>query len=146
MSIKYSILSIESTQQFEIINITKDVQSAVQKSGVQSGVVVVSTPHTTAGIKLNHYEPLLLQDMMRTLHKLAPQDISYNHDVFELKQNTSVQTRSNGHAHIKAFLLGATVSLPIQNGQVVLGDRQSVLFIECDGARKRRVDISILGE
>lgn len=146
MPTKYTPLSIETTQQFEIINISKAVQTAVHESKIQSGVVVISTPHTTAGIKLNHYEPLLLQDMMRVLHRLAPQDVSYNHDLFELKQGVSTGERSNGHAHIKAFLLGASVSLPIQNGQVVLGDRQSILFVECDGGRKRRVDISIVGE
>ncbi len=146
MLTKHSILSIDTTQQFEIVNITEHVQEALRASGLTSGIVVVSTPHTTAGIKLNHYEPLLIQDILRTMYKLAPQDTSYNHDLFELRQNITPGERSNGHAHIKAFLLGASESLPILHGRVILGDRQNILFVECDGVRKRTVHITLIGE
>lgn len=146
MSTKHSILSIETTQQFEIVNITEHVQEAVHANGIVSGLLTVSTPHTTAGIKLNHFEPMLLQDILRTMYKLAPQDTSYNHDLFELRQHVAPGERSNGHAHIKAFLLGASESLPIIDGRIVLGDRQNILFVECDGARKRTVHITMLGE
>lgn len=146
MTTKHSILTIETTQQFEIVNITEQVQKAVRANGITSGLVAISTPHTTAGIKLNHFEPLLLQDLLRAMYKLAPQDASYNHDLFEQRQNIVPGERSNGHAHVKAFLLGASESLPILEGRVVLGDRQNILFIECDGSRKRTVHITLLGE
>lgn len=146
MATKHSILTIETTQLFEIVNITAHAQEAVHASGIASGVIVISTPHTTAGIKLNHHEPLLIQDIVRTMNKLAPQDTSYNHDLFEQRQHATPGERSNGHAHIKTFLLGASESLPILDGRIVLGDRQNILFVECDGARKRTVHITMLGE
>lgn len=145
MKIVNTSLSVQTSQQFEIINITEQVVRTVTESGVKEGVITISVPHTTASIKLNHFEPLLLQDILRTVFRLVPQDISYNHDIFELRQNVTPNERSNGHAHVKAFLLGNSETVPIAAGAVVLGDRQSILFVECDGSRKRRVNISIIG-
>lgn len=146
MSVTHLQVSIESKSQFEVVNITEHVQKAVHESGVDSGIVSVSTPHTTAGIKLNHFEPMLMQDMLRTIYRLVPQDISYNHDIFELRQEVAPGERTNGHAHLKALLLGNSETLPLASGRVVLGDKQSVLFIECDGGRKRTVNITVVGE
>lgn len=145
MKIVNASLSIQTNQQFEIVNITEQVVRTVTESHIREGVVTISVPHTTAGIKLNHFEPLLMQDILRTVFRLVPQDVSYNHDIFELRQNVTPNERSNGHAHVKAFLLGNSEAVPITSGSVVLGDRQSVLFVECDGGRKRRVNISIIG-
>lgn len=145
MKVLNTSLSIQTNQQFEIINITEQVTRAVVESGIKEGVVTVSVPHTTASIKLNHFEPLLMQDILRTIFRLVPQDINYNHDIFELRQNVTPTERSNGHAHVKAFLLGGSETVPVTSGALVLGDRQSILFVECDGSRKRKVNISILG-
>lgn len=142
----HTILHIETHQQFEVANLTEQVQKAVTESGIGEGLLCISTPHTTAGIKLNQHEPLLLQDFLRTMYRLVPQDISYNHDLFELRQNIAPNERSNGHAHVKAFLLNSSETLPIHNGKVLLGDRQHVLFVECDGGRKRTVHITVIGE
>lgn len=145
MKIVNTSLSLQTNQQFEIINITEQVTRTVAESHIQEGLVTISAPHTTASIKLNHFEPLLMQDILRTVFRLVPQDISYNHDIFELRQNITPNERSNGHAHVKAFLLGCSETVPVTAGSVVLGDRQSILFVECDGGRKRRVNISIVG-
>lgn len=146
MKIVNTSLSIQTNQQFEIINITEQVVRATTESHIKEGIVTISVPHTTAAIKLNHFEPLLLQDILRTVFRLVPQDISYNHDIFELRQNVTPNERSNGHAHVKAFLLGNSETIPVTSGVLALGDRQSVLFVECDGGRKRKVNISIVGE
>ncbi len=146
MAVLNTQVHIETKAQFEVVNLTEHVAQTVSQSGIKNGLVSISTPHTTAGIKLNHFEPMLLQDMLRTLYRLVPQDISYNHDLFELRQNTAPNERSNGHAHLKAFLLGASESLPVESARVVLGDRQSILFVECDGGRKRAVNITVVGE
>ncbi len=146
MAVLNTQIHIQTSAQFEVVNVTDHVMQAVSRSGVKSGLVSISTPHTTAGIKLNHFEPMLMQDMLRTIYRLVPQDISYNHDLFELRQNVAPNERSNGHAHLKAFLLGASESLPVESGKIMLGDRQSILFVECDGGRKRTVNITVVGE
>ena len=138
-------IDITTSQQFEILDVTEQVHAVVTESGVTSGTVVIFSPHTTTGIRINHYEPLLLQDIMRVMYTLVPLDVSYNHDVFELRQNIAPNERTNGHAHIKAFLAGASESLIVNEGKLVLGERQSVLFVEFDGARKRDFLVQVVG-
>src|SRR5207253_1825419 len=118
----------------------------VIQASVKSGIAVVYCPHTTAGIKINHNEPLLMQDIMKSLYRLVPIDISYSHDLFEVRQNVAPNERSNGHAHVKSFLLGSSETLIIENNQLLLGGKQSIFFVELDGGRSREVYIKILGE
>lgn len=146
MSAALKELALESHTQFELIDITAGVKNALAQSGVKSGVVVIFAPHTTAAVRLNHNEPLLKQDLMKMLYRLAPIDMNYSHDFFEVRSGTKPDERSNGHAHAKAFLLGSSQSIPLRDGQLLLGERQSVFFVELDGGRKRKVVIQIIGE
>lgn len=146
MTINHKQLQLESHTQFELLDITEAVRAAVALSGVKTGVAVVFAPHTTASVRINHNEPLLKQDLMKMLYRLAPIDMSYAHDFFEVRSGAKPDERSNGHAHVKAFLLGQSQSVPIKDGQMILGDRQSIFFVELDGGRKRRVEIEIIGE
>lgn len=139
-------LLLETKKQFEISDITTHVLTAVVESKVKSGLCLVFCPHTTASIRLNHSEPLLLQDIMKILYKLVPIDVSYSHDLFEVRQNVAPNERSNGHAHIKAFLLGSSQTLPVEKGGLLLGAKQSIFFVELDGGRSREVFIKIMGE
>jgi secondary thiamine-phosphate synthase enzyme len=139
-------IQLQTKKQFEIIDITSHVQKAVIDSKMQTGLVVISCPHTTAGIRLNHNEPLLMQDIMKTLYRLVPIDASYSHDLFEVRQNVAPNERSNGHAHVKAFLLGSSESLPVEKGLLVMGTKQSIFFVELDGGRDRDTYVKILGE
>lgn len=139
-------IELTTKQQFEILNITEAVREAVVESGIQTGMVTVQTPHTTASIRLNHFEPMLLQDILKAMFRLVPQDINYSHDVFELREHVAVNERSNGHAHVKAFVLGSSEHVPVEQGQLLLGERQSILFVELDGGRKRSFTVHIIGE
>ncbi len=139
-------LALETKTQFEIVDITPKVEGAVNKSKIRSGVAVVFSPHTTAAIRVNHNEPLLKQDIMKMLYRIAPIDINYAHDFFEIRTNLKPDERSNGHAHVKAFLLGDSEAIPVAKGKLQLGPQQSIFFVELDGGRKRRVIIEILGE
>jgi secondary thiamine-phosphate synthase enzyme len=139
-------ISLESKKQFEIIDITDRVKKIVADSGVINGIAVIFCPHTTAAVRLNHNEPLLMQDIMKTLYHLVPIDANYSHDLFEVRQNVSANERSNGHAHVKAFLLGSSETLPIARMNLVLGAKQSIFFVELDGGRNREVNVKILGE
>lgn len=142
----FSELNLETTTQFEILDITDQVAKAVSKSRIKSGLAAVFCPHTTAAIRVNHNEPLLKQDIMKMLYRLAPIDLSYAHDFFEMRSKVKPDERSNGHAHVKAFLLGDSETVPVEGGKLLLGERQSIFFVELDGGRKRRVLIQILGE
>lgn len=137
---------LQTKKQFEMIDITAHVKTAVIESGIQAGQAVVFCPHTTAAIRLNHNEPLLIQDIMKTLYRLVPLDQPYAHDLFEVRQNVAAGERSNGHAHVKSFLFGSSESLIIEKGDISLGPRQSIFFVELDGGRDRQVAINIIGE
>ncbi|MCL5774972.1 MAG: secondary thiamine-phosphate synthase enzyme YjbQ [Patescibacteria group bacterium] len=139
-------LELSTKKQFELIDITPEVRKALSESGVKNGSITVFCPHTTAAIRLNHNEPLLIQDIMRTLYHLVPMDVSYSHDLFEMRQTVSPNERSNGHAHVKAFLLGSSENLIVKDAGLQIGKMQSVMFVELDGGRSRQVHIQILGE
>ncbi|MDR3502497.1 MAG: secondary thiamine-phosphate synthase enzyme YjbQ [Legionella sp.] len=146
MMIHTKKIILETKKQFEIINISEQAMSAVLESKVKNGLAVVFCPHTTAGVRLNHDEPLLMQDIMKMLYRLVPIDTNYSHDLFEVRQNVAPNERSNGHAHVKAFLLGSSESLLVENSKLLLGQKQSLFFVEMDGGRLREVYIKIVGE
>lgn len=146
MTTHFKKLFLETKKQFEIVDVTSYVQTFVKESKIKNGLILIFSHHTTASIKLNHNEPLLMQDMMKALYRLAPVDINYGHDLFEVRQNIAPNERSNGHAHVKAFLLGSSETLPINDGVMLLGSKQSVFFVELDGGRSREVCLKIIGE
>lgn len=146
MKTLFKKIQLETKKQFELVDITKNIYEAVAESGIKSGLANVFCPHTTAGIRLNHYEPLLIQDIMKTLYRLVPLDISYSHDLFEVRTNVAPNERSNGHAHIKTFLLGSSETLIVENSSLVLGKMQSLIFTDFDGGRSREFYIKIIGE
>ena len=139
-------LQVTSKKQFELIDITDKVKTIVEESGINDGLVAIFAPHTTASIRLNHNEPLLIQDIMKTLYRVAPVDINYSHDLFEIRSGTEANERSNGHAHVKAFFLGSSETIPLTAGKMILGPRQSIFFVELDGGRERKVVVSVSGE
>lgn len=139
-------VTLVTKKQFELVDITAALKQAVTESSVKAGLAVVFNPHTTAAIRVTHNEPLLVQDIMKTLYRLVPLDVSYSHDLFEIRSEVAVNERSNGHAHVKSFLLGASETFVIENGQVVLGAKQSVFFVELDGGRDRDYYLKIFGD
>lgn len=146
MKIFQKTFKLKTKQQFEIIDITQSVLATIEESAVRNGIAVIFCPHTTAAIRLNHYEPLLFQDIMKSLYDVAPIAINYAHDVFEIRENVSLNERSNAHAHVKAFLLGSSETIPVEDGRLGIGQRQSIFFVELDGGREREFTIKVLGE
>lgn len=121
----------------EYINITREVESAVGKSGIQEGMVLVSAMHITAGVYVNDAESGLIQDIDDWLDELAPEGKDYRHH----------QTgEDNGDAHLKSLLIHHEVILPITNGALDLGPWQQVYYAEFDGMRKKRLVIKVMGE
>ncbi len=142
----FKTLQLETKKQFELLNITEKVKACVTESGITSGIAVLYCPHTTATVRLNQNEPLLHQDIMKTVYRLIPVDVSYAHDLFEIRQNIAPNERSNGHAHVKAFCFGCSESLIVEKSTLLLGERQNIFFVEFDGGRARQLSIKIIGE
>jgi secondary thiamine-phosphate synthase enzyme len=145
MKIYKQELELQSNTQIEFIDITDKVREILEKSGIREGQVTVFSLHTTASIVVNHNEPMLIQDFMRTLYRLVPVSDRYSHDLFELNRSKVSDGRSNGHSHCKAILLGISKTIPIEKGRVALSNKQNIFFVELDGARKRNVLVQVIG-
>ncbi|HDP34963.1 MAG TPA: YjbQ family protein [Candidatus Hydrogenedentes bacterium] len=121
----------------EYINITSDVETVVQKSGIREGMALVSAMHITAGVYINDAENGLIQDIDDWLEHLAPYKDDYRH------HRTG---ETNGDAHLKNLLVHHEVIIPITNGQLDLGPWQQVYYAEFDGMRRKRLIIKAMGE
>lgn len=145
MKIHKERINFETSSQLEFVDITDRVQDIVDRSGIREGQALVYVPHTTMGVAINHNEPMLLQDFMRILYKLAPVDGQYSHDLFELRRKSTSDGRSNGHSHCKSILLGNSEAIPVEKGKLFLTERQNIFAVEFDGARKRDVFVQVIG-
>lgn len=132
---------------FDFIDITDQVKSFVKEAQIKNGLVNIQTFHTTTGIILNENEPLLIEDIKAHLEKIAPQSLKYNHDDFGKRTvNICDDECVNGHSHCKAIHLPVNLTLNLINGELQLGQWQRILFTELDKARKRKVQLQIIGE
>lgn len=130
----------------EFIDITEDIQRIVAESGVRFGQATIYSTHTTAAIKVNENEPLLLQDMARILHEIAPLHGDYEHNDFSRRTvNLDEDECANGHAHCQHLFLSTSETIPILDGQLPLGQWQRVFLVELDRPRERRVLLNIVG-
>jgi secondary thiamine-phosphate synthase enzyme len=132
-------LRTQRSQQFA--DITELVAERVRRSGISRGVVNVQSCHTTASILVNEFEPELLLDLDRLTEEWAPRDHGYRHD----RRDMPPGERANGHAHARAVLLGTSVILNVDNGEIRLGRWQRILLAELDGPRRRGISIVVLG-
>lgn len=111
-----------------MVDITPSVQKEISKTGVKDGFCVVYVPHTTAGITINEgADPAVCYDIIKKLNELAPAGAGYRH------------TEGNADSHIKASLMGSSVTVMVENGRLVLGTWQNIFFCEFDGPRSRKV-------
>lgn len=123
----------------DIIDITEEVERIVKKSKIKDGLVNVFVKGSTASITTIEYEPNLIKDFQELIEKLIPQNKSYYHN--------STWNEGNGFSHLRASLIGPSLSLPISNGKMTLGTWQQIVFCEFDNrARKREVIVQIVGE
>jgi secondary thiamine-phosphate synthase enzyme len=129
----------------EFIDITDDVQGIVAASGAQYGQATIFSGHTTAAIRVNENEPLLLQDMARVVQQLAPIDEEYEHNDFSRRTNVDDDECANGHAHCQHLFLSTSETVPIIDGRLALGTWQRIFLIELDRPRERKVLVNIIG-
>lgn len=135
MSYLSEILTVQTHQRNEMIDITAEIAAAVEKTDIDAGAAIVFCPHTTAGITINeNADPDVPHDMLLTLEELLPQHRpGYLHN------------EGNSDAHVKSSLIGVSETILIQNGQLKLGTWQGVYFCEFDGPRSRHVYLHITG-
>ena len=125
-------IKVVTRKRNEMVDITRDVQDVVEQENIDEGVAIVYVPHTTAGITINEgADPSVQRDIVETLKKLVPETGNYNH------------MEGNSDAHIKASILGSSVTVFIKNERLVLGTWQHIFFYEGDGPRTRKVIIKI---
>ncbi len=147
MKSKSYCLQLDTKQAPEFIDITDWVCQCVAQSKVSNGFVVVYSKHTTAAVKINENEPLLLQDMVAFLEKISPRNGGYQHNDFSIRTvNMTADESPNGHAHLQHLLLGTSETVPLIDGIMQFGRYQSVFFIELDHPRSREVMVQVVGE
>jgi len=130
-------LWFETKTRREYLNITRQVEAVVRKSGVSEGLVLVNAMHITASVYINDDEAGLLQDYDRFLEAVAPQDASYRHNE---------TGEDNGDAHIKRQLMGREVVVAITGGRLDFGPWEQIFYGEFDGRRRKRVLVKVIGE
>jgi secondary thiamine-phosphate synthase enzyme len=128
-------------------DVTDLVCDAVRDARIRGGQVVATTAHTTCALIVQENEPLLLADLAERLCRFASAEEPYLHNRFDIRvvNLDGPNERANGHSHCQHALLGASVALPIVDGQVLLGQWQRVLLVELDGPRTRQITVQITG-
>ena len=147
MKVKNFSLKVDTKDAPQLIDITDWVKGCVAESKVSNGLVLVYSRHTTAAVKINENEPLLIEDMAEFLERVAPRDAYYRHNDFSIRTVNMTEDESpNGHAHLQHLMLGCSETIPLIDGKIPFGQWQSIFFIELDHPRPREVMVQIVGE
>ena len=124
---------IQTREPVVFVDITAQVATEAARAGARDGVVVVYVPHSTAGVTINeNADPSVRADIKLALERLVPESLLFTH------------LEGNADAHVKASLMGSSVTVPLADGRLQLGTWQGVYFAEFDGPRRRRVLVSVL--
>lgn len=130
-------LTFQTKKHREYINITSEVERALQESGMREGMILVSAMHITAAVYVNDAESGLIQDIDDWLEHLAPYQSDYRH------HRTG---ETNGDSHLKSLLMHHEVIVPVTDGRLDLGLWQQIYYAEFDGQRPKRLIIKVMGE
>lgn len=124
---------IKTSDRFDIIDITNEVQKAVNNAGITSGIAVIFVPHTTAGVTINeNADSDVLRDLKKIYNKLIPEKDGYRH------------IEGNSQAHALSTLTSPSLTVIVEDGSLVLGTWQGIYFMEYDGPRTRNIHIQII--
>ena len=134
-----SEIQFETKGEPEIVDVTNQVKAQVTSSKIQSGLATVFCTGSTGAITTLEYEPGLIEDLPLALERFAPKDATYQH---HLRWQDG-----NGHSHVRAAIIGPSVTIPVIEGQLPLGTWQQIVFLELDvRPRTRRLIIQVIGE
>jgi len=131
-------LSFKTSGETDVIDITRQVSSRVSESGVREGQVLVFIPGSTASVTTIEYESGVVQDLKEAVERLAPRGIFYRHD--------ARWGDGNGYAHVRAALLGPSLTVPVADGHPVLGTWQQIVLVDFDNRpRERKILVQVSG-
>ncbi len=139
MTVKTKQLSIHTRGEGDILDVTSAVAEAVVETKLKNGIVTVFVPGSTGALTTIEYEPGLLKDFPNLLERVAPKNLVYEHE--------KRWHDGNGHSHVRASLIGPSLTVPFSNGRLTLGTWQQIIFMELDvRSRARNLILQIMGE
>ena len=132
-------LSLKTSREMDMIDITQAVAEVVEKSDLADGIATIFVPGSTGAVTTIEYEPGLRKDFPAALERLGPKHLTYEHE--------KTWHDGNGHSHVKASLLGPSLTVPFRKRRLLLGTWQQIVFIELDiRSRSRNVVVQVMGE
>ena len=141
MKVFSTSFTLSSEERTEVSDITKLIRDAVQQFPISAGIALINTMHTTCALFINEFQSALIDDLKRLIERLVPERAGYRHD----DPRVSDCERGNAHSHLRAVLIGRSIALGINNGELTLGRFQSIIFAELDGPRKREISVQVIG-
>jgi len=145
MKTYFELLTVSTQRGTSLHNITPSVSKVVSASGITEGIVAITSQHTTTAITLNEDEQRLREDIKHYFEKLVPADRPYQHNDIHLR-DCDPEEPENAHSHLIAMMLGSSESVAVKDGRLTLGQWQSLMMIELDGPRSRRVSVQVVGK
>lgn len=139
-------LRFDSNKPTQFVDLTEQIRQHIRHAGLVTGRVHLQSLHTTLGLAINENEPLLLRDFQAMLERLAPDDVTYQHDDFSKRVDIALDEPVNGHAHCRQLLVSGFATLLVEEGDLVLGRWQSVFAVELDGPRQRQLALQLEGD
>lgn len=149
MKVHTKLISLTTRFAPELVDITDRIKKELKKSKILNGIVTIFSRHTTAAIRINENERGIKADFARFLNKLLPADCYYAHNDLSVRTENLVYGRKeplNAHSHLQSFLMGASETIPIVGGKLMLGQWQRVFLLELDHCRRREIVVHIQGD
>jgi secondary thiamine-phosphate synthase enzyme len=138
MNVKLNHIFLSTRGNDEIIDITQKVKECITTSGLTNGLITIFCPSSTSGVTTIEFEPGVIHDLQQIVNEIVPQDRYYQHD--------EAWHDGNGHSHVRAALLKASLTVPFVDGRMTLGTWQQIVFVDFDvRPRKREIIVQILG-
>ncbi|MFH1645177.1 MAG: secondary thiamine-phosphate synthase enzyme YjbQ [Candidatus Omnitrophota bacterium] len=139
MKVITEYLKFDSKGKTDIINITSDIASKLNETGIKSGIVTISVIGSTASITTVEFEPALVSDIKELFEKIIPSNVTYEHD--------ATWGDANGYSHLRSSLLGTSITVPFVDKELVLGTWQQIIFLDFDNRpRSRKICLQFMGE
>ena len=136
-----TVAKVQTEEREELQNLTELVRDFVKSSGIQAGSVIISSLHTTSAIFINEWQDALIHDVKAYLASVVSKDVYYRHN----DPAWSDCDRHNADSHLRSLMLGMSLTLQIADGNLVLGEWQSIIMAEFDGPRERSIRLQAMG-
>ena len=139
MSVITTIITVSSNGENDMIDITRQIDEAIKATMLQNGIVAIFVSGSTAALTTIEYEPGLKKDFPKMLARIAPSQIEYEHD--------NTWHDGNGHSHVRASLIGPSLTVPFKNKDLMLGTWQQIVLLEMDTrSRERKIVVQMVGD